>query len=190
MRKDLKTEIMKVAKELFGEYGYNEISMRNIAETLGISVGNLTYHFKKKEDLVEAVVLEQHEGYQKFSEITSLKDLDAFFTRTLSHQKKNFFYFRHYVQLAQISKKVYQIQVKVLGDMKEMLTKGFSSLTASGLMKSDMVDRQQEYFVKSIMTIIIFGDTFLKQNRYQALWSLIYPLLTNEGIRSYQEDIA
>ena len=65
MKKDLKSEILVKARELFNTNGYNEVSMRNIADALGISVGNLTYHFKRKEDLVEAVVLEQHTYYKK-----------------------------------------------------------------------------------------------------------------------------
>ena len=50
-----KEDILITARELFNEYGYKNISMRDIAKKLNISVGNLTYYFKKKEDLIEEV---------------------------------------------------------------------------------------------------------------------------------------
>lgn len=55
MKKDVKTDILETARKLFNEQGYNGVSMRDIAGALGISVGNLTYYFKRKEDLLEAV---------------------------------------------------------------------------------------------------------------------------------------
>ena len=48
-----KEDILITARELFNEYGYKNISMRDIAKKLNISVGNLTYYFKKKEDLIQ-----------------------------------------------------------------------------------------------------------------------------------------
>ena len=62
MKKDVKTDILETARKLFNEQGYNGVSMRDIAGALGISVGNLTYYFKRKEDLLEAVALRQLEG--------------------------------------------------------------------------------------------------------------------------------
>ena len=40
--KTTKELIRNTARELFNERGYRAVSMRNIADALGISVGNLT----------------------------------------------------------------------------------------------------------------------------------------------------
>ena len=72
MKKDIKNEIISAARELFSINGYNAVTMRDVADALGISVGNLTYHFKKKEDLIEAVIIDQHRGYRKHGEIKTL----------------------------------------------------------------------------------------------------------------------
>ena len=55
MKKNIKEKILITAKELFQTYGYNDVTMRNIADALHISVGNLTYHYKRKEDLIRCV---------------------------------------------------------------------------------------------------------------------------------------
>lgn len=40
------------ARTLFNEQGLNGVSSRNISDALGISYGNLCYHFPKKDDLI------------------------------------------------------------------------------------------------------------------------------------------
>ncbi len=53
-----KKRILKIALELFNLDGLAAVSQRSIAEKLGISPGNLTYHFKKKDDISEALYFE------------------------------------------------------------------------------------------------------------------------------------
>ncbi|MCV9388731.1 TetR/AcrR family transcriptional regulator [Reichenbachiella ulvae] len=48
-------KILDKALALFNENGLASVSQRNITEALGISPGNLTYHFKKKEDIVQGL---------------------------------------------------------------------------------------------------------------------------------------
>ncbi len=44
--------ILDAAKEVFIDQGYNRITLRNIAQKAGITVGNLNYYYKTKEDLL------------------------------------------------------------------------------------------------------------------------------------------
>jgi len=50
-----KQRIIIKSLELFNYYGISSVSLRDIAEKAGISVGNLQYHFKKREDIIEAL---------------------------------------------------------------------------------------------------------------------------------------
>ena len=56
MGRDIRQEILKTAKELFNERGYNGVSTRDISEVLGISKGNLIYHFKKIDTLLLSII--------------------------------------------------------------------------------------------------------------------------------------
>lgn len=55
---NIKTRIAEVSRELFNSNGYQKVTMRQIAERCGISVGNLTYHYPHKEDLL----MLEHDG--------------------------------------------------------------------------------------------------------------------------------
>ena len=51
--KNRKKEIVEVARTLFNAKGYSNVTIRMIAMELGMSSGNLNYHFKKKEAILE-----------------------------------------------------------------------------------------------------------------------------------------
>lgn len=51
-----KLEIIKTATSMFLEVGYSKTSPQMIAKELGISTGNLTYHYPTKEHLLEVLV--------------------------------------------------------------------------------------------------------------------------------------
>jgi AcrR family transcriptional regulator len=46
--------ILEVSAGLFASKGYSAVSMRDIAAAVGVTVGNLYYHFADKEELVRA----------------------------------------------------------------------------------------------------------------------------------------
>jgi len=55
---ETKKKILTCSLQLFNERGISSISLRMIADKADISVGNLQYHFKKREDIVEALYFE------------------------------------------------------------------------------------------------------------------------------------
>ncbi len=58
-----KRRILDEAFRLFSHGKIEDFTMRNLAQALEIRVGNLTYHFQTKADLLEAVVLDQVANY-------------------------------------------------------------------------------------------------------------------------------
>ena len=51
-----KSNILQKAIELFNESGTASISMNALAEALGISAGNLQYHYKSKEEMIRTIL--------------------------------------------------------------------------------------------------------------------------------------
>ena len=78
MRPALRDDIVETARKLFNESSYGSVSMRDISEALHISVGNLTYYFRKKQDILRAImeknfrntaVTEQVHTFRQFNEL-------------------------------------------------------------------------------------------------------------------------
>lgn len=53
--------ILDTARALFNERGVHRVAVRDLARALGLSPGNLAYHFRTKDDLVSALAMELHE---------------------------------------------------------------------------------------------------------------------------------
>lgn len=64
-RDELRRTILDAAREAFVRYGYEGVSMRQLAEKVGCSHGNLYLHFKDKEALFDCLV---EESYERFGE--------------------------------------------------------------------------------------------------------------------------
>lgn len=53
---ETREEILRAALHLLVNSGYRAMSMRKIASACGMKLGNLTYHFPTREDLVQALL--------------------------------------------------------------------------------------------------------------------------------------
>ena len=51
-----KNEILDVAERLFGTKGFDNTSTNDILNEIGIARGTLYYHFKSKEDILDAMI--------------------------------------------------------------------------------------------------------------------------------------
>ena len=51
-----KNKIMKTAISVFNEYGSASISLNMLAAEIGISTGNLQYHYQNKEEIIRAIL--------------------------------------------------------------------------------------------------------------------------------------
>lgn len=55
-----RTQIEDAAIELFMEHGYHATSMRQIAEQAELALGGIYNHFKSKEEIFEAIIVDKH----------------------------------------------------------------------------------------------------------------------------------
>ena len=56
--RNTKEKILDTSRFLFNKFGYSQVTIRMIAMELKMSSGNLNYHFKKREAILEALYFE------------------------------------------------------------------------------------------------------------------------------------
>ena len=71
---DRVNKILAAAEDVLLNEGYAGFSVRNVAEKTGISLGNLTYYFKSKEDLFQSLIDQVLARYQR-----NLRDIEEAF---------------------------------------------------------------------------------------------------------------
>lgn len=93
-----KQEILRVSRDMFNQQGFTQVSLRMISDNMAISVGNLTYHFPKKDDLVHvhynALSAQIHEALDLSNGKESI--ISSFLTSTL-HSYQAFYSYRYFM---------------------------------------------------------------------------------------------
>ena len=76
---ETRTRIVETALRLFRERGYDETTMRLIAEEAGVALGNAYYYFRSKDHLIQEYYARSHEEHEAASEPTlaGTKDFKA-----------------------------------------------------------------------------------------------------------------
>lgn len=155
MAQNTKGDIIACARRLFEAQGYNGVSMRDIAKALDISVGNLTYHFKKKEALIEAILLAPEISQEKPPAPQTLSQLRDYFLHSLEVQQTYAFYFDSYHQLAQTSPVLAQIQQKMLEETTADLDQAFARFRAAGLMSPEAYPGQHRALARAVTVLLM-----------------------------------
>src|SRR5262245_27869463 len=67
-----KNRILETAIELFNDKGTKAVTTNHIAAALGMSPGNLYYHFRNKEEIIRAIFAQMHDvGVSEYQEINA-----------------------------------------------------------------------------------------------------------------------
>lgn len=124
-----KNNILQKALELFNESGTASVSMNALAEALGISAGNLHYHYKSKEEVIRAIYelmfSEWDVIYGVRDECFNLRILRGVLRKNFELTWKYRFFYREYAALlrndVQLSKRFRAIQEQRVSDQVALI---------------------------------------------------------------------
>lgn len=185
MKRDTRRAILDMAKTLFSQQGYNAVSIGEIAGALGISKGNVTYHFKRKEDIMEALLAEAKPTFFQEPPRT-MEELDAFLEDMEQARENYAFYFQHHAQLGQLSPAIRARQQAIYHSQSALFAQALSILARQGMFCGE--DFPGAYarvadtiFLTSLHWLPFCAVKGRKEDFRTQAWSVLYPLLTPLG---------
>jgi len=190
-----KQKILAVSLELFNEYGMANVSQRRITERLQISPGNLTYHFKKKEDIETALYFALVEEFNVlFEEMTAANiTLDGLISstgQTFDLIKKYRFIFLDFAHLMRTNEAVALHYRQLTQIRKQQFESIFNLLIEDNILLPPEFPDEYEYLYQRmqilsdfyLVNIEILQDKKNKRSDYErSILFLIYPYLTVKG---------
>lgn len=201
MRIKTKQKIINQTISLFNQQGFANVTTQNIAERVGISLGNLTYHFPKKDDLVAAIynqlvmelrmVFATYRNFPDFSSIDS--QLRAFYR---FQEKYRFFYLdtleieRAYANIAEKHQEHIAFQIQDVHNI-------FIFNVGKKNLRGDVEPGTYEMVAHMVwMTVAVWSyqlmirgksDEDNEDGMLNASWNLIKPYFTEQGKIAYQQ---
>ncbi len=200
-----KRKILDKSLDLFNEFGIRETTLRKIALALGISQGNLNYHFKTKDQIIHALYFELVEkmDIEMAKVLQERALLVVIYDSTLTSMKCFYeykFLMKDLYKVLDASEELsthYRSLSELRGQQYLFL---FEALKAEKLIREEAF--QDEYY-RLYERMVIVGDNWVngegisKLNgndfvlySHSLLFELIFPYLTAKGRKEYQAIIA
>lgn len=190
---DTKDKILRTSERLFFEYGIPNVRLQLIADEVGISVGNLAYHYKNKEAIVVAIY---ETLLQELSTILSsyllypdLSDFDKQFTDMFRFLNENTFYINNIWEIERSYPAIKEGWAHLNMKIQVQLRKRIEYNCNRGIIKEESFEEEHDMLAHSIFIIINFWipqQLLLSRPvdvlRFKkALWSLLIPYFTTKG---------
>lgn len=201
-KKNIKGEILNISRRMWSRLGCDNVALRDIASALDISVGNLTYHFARKEALAEALIEETRQGYKTPEAAKTLPQLNALFAIMQNDIIYNAFLFWHTTLLAQSTPSITALQYDIASDQCTVINKSLENLHAAGFIIPQCYKGHYGHLAHSLHLLCVYwaAQSTLwqppneehpaqKTDYLQCIWSSIYALLTEEGRKVYTNKV-
>lgn len=196
-----KQKITQAAIRLFNENGMANVRLQQIAQEVGISPGNLAYHFRNKEAVVEAIIDELFEENQAilaaYRIYPNLIDFDNQLSRYFSFIEKYPFYFLDFLEIERYYPEIQAKRLAHIGKMISQIRRRFDFNQQRGVLVEEPKTGLYDDIAQTIWVLITF---WLPQNLVRGksnnpdpshfkemVWNQLYPYFTAEGITEFEQ---
>lgn len=194
-----KLNILKVSRQLFYDYGIANVRLQQIADDAGISVGNLAYHYKNKEAIVEAIYhqafIEMHKLVEQPLQYNGLSDLDKSITAIFRFNHAFGFCFNNVWEISRNYPALYEEWQTISKKILSQTLKRLSSYHSGGLLKKEFYNGMSKCLAQQLLLNFLSwipqqrltGKNASLQAFKTSSWALVYPYFTAKGMKAFKE---
>ena len=184
-------QLLVCARRLFNEKGYSNVTMRMLADELGIGVGNVTYYFTHKQDIVTALMQDAFDQTRVEGQITCLEQLADMFSSMLDTLTRHTFFFLD-PEFAQDER-----HLSHNGYLRSRLRSALNDLTDAGFFLSTFTPEIQIALLNLLlMTHLTWLRQCMRVAPHQAMnkaaflrahWLVFEPYLSQKGMAALED---
>lgn len=197
----MKEKIINTAIEVFNQNGLAAVSMKQIADELGISAGNLSYHFKSKTLLLHAIrdrIANETQNFLLPNTYLTLHHLEVMVNSFHVHTLNYRFIFRGFAHIVQYYPTVARQHEEINLHRLKFGKKLIDYYVDSGRMNPERPGIDYNYLLHMVWMLITFWpvqELTLNDENYPlnqrdlitAVWNLFMPHLTPMGLEEYHQ---
>lgn len=176
--KDTQKLILDTAVDLFNRHGTARVSANRIADTCRLSRGHLYYHFKKKEEIINAIysLIASEVRHNDDPKQPTVHHMLEMFDRYLALIWRYRFFYREMTALLAIDAGLQQRVSRDRQDRTVVLIKFFEALIANDVLRGPRDPRTLQNLVKASW---IVSDNWI--NYVSVDSTALYPECVNSG---------
>ena len=194
--------ILEAAKTLFNENGYHNVTIRMIALKMNMSSGNLNYHYKKREDIFEALYFEMVSEFDQRVDVlpnieVSMEQLSNDVESSMKRMLDYTFFWTDLYNLLSISDRVREHFQEVYKKRISGCFLLFQKLKQKKLIREASFEKEYNFLAERMIN---YGNTWLYSSRLysnaldtynieyyvNSYLSILFPYLTSKGKREFQ----
>ncbi len=181
-----KNKILQVALALYNQEGIRSVTTRHIAATMGISAGNLHYHFKHTEDIILALFEQLTAAYDKIVQnlsehpVLNLAELEAYIDSSFYLIEQYRFIFINFVELGTWIPSIRESYQKLVSKREQEFSRLFTNLVNANVLRPDIAPTLLNSLVRQLFLI---SDFWISSNELTA------QLRGEEALLVYRQDI-
>ena len=201
-----KDRILQISLQLFNERGERSVTTNHIAAELGISPGNLYYHFRNKQEIIKELAQQDQAETLEMLALPTDRPLNANdkirYFQVLSNQLWAYrFIHRDVYHLVENNEDFRKVYPRFAGQVMQQGQKIYRAFVDAGLMK--MTDSEIEALIINLWIVLTNWTNFLymsghisDNNRleekwvWQALRQMVFlegPYLMGESRQTYEQ---
>ena len=201
-----KDRILQISLQLFNERGERSVTTNHIAAELGISPGNLYYHFRNKQEIIKELAQQYQAETLEMLALPVDRPLNAndkiSYFQVLSNQLWAYrFIHRDFYHLVENNEDFRKIYPRFAGQVMQQGQKIYRAFVDAGLMK--MTDSEIEALIINLWIVLTNWTNFLYMSGHisdnthleekwvwQALRQMVFlegPYLMGESRQTYEQ---
>jgi AcrR family transcriptional regulator len=199
--KNTKELILSTALELFNSEGLPKVTLRAIANKMGISHGNLNYHFKKRETIIEDLYFQlvgrmDENMSRNEGKSIGLQTLFSMSSITIESFYEYRFFMLDFVQIMRESNKIKTHYLQLTKIREEQFAMLFSLLIKNKVLRKEVLPNEYSFLYKRFQ---ILGDFWISSAEVtksglnkkmikeysEIINQSIFPYLTDSGKKEY-----
>ena len=196
-----KQRILSASVRLFNEHGVDAVRLQQIAEEIGISVGNLAYHFKTKDAIIDVVneqVIEEFSYiFRQYLQSPDLAGFDHQLSLYYQFFRANQFSVAEFFKNTACSSSHTAAWQHAVNKMLLQLRSWLLFHQQRQVLRADVTPNYYEQVAQSLGMLLMFhpifctmrGQTASESTYKRAIWEHISPNFTEQGLSEYQADV-
>lgn len=196
-----KQRILDASVKLFNEYGVDAVRLQQIAEEIGISVGNLAYHYKTKDAILESVyeqVIDEFSHiFRRYLQSPDLADFDQQLSLYYQFFTANQYYVAEFFKAGAVTADHATAWQQAVNKMLLQIRSWLLFHQQRQVLHPEPVPGFYEQLAQSLWMLLIFNPIAstmrglgCDETAYKrVIWNHLKPHLTEQGLAEYRSDV-